>query len=103
AVETDFTLVRTGGNSDFSKVYYEGYDPLSSKDIADCIVYAAGRPQNVVISILEVLPNAQADIANIYRSSSSKDLVFDTVRYKYAEEHVSMIAFEVLYEEIEIE
>ncbi|CAH1768902.1 4007_t:CDS:2, partial [Entrophospora sp. SA101] len=71
AVETDFTLVRTGGNSDFSKVYYEGYDPLSSKDIADCIVYAAGRPQNVVISILEVLPNAQADIANIYRSSSS--------------------------------
>nr|CAG8669451.1 2147_t:CDS:2 [Entrophospora candida] len=37
------------------------------------------------------------------KPNSPQDLVFDTVRYKYAEEHVSMIAFEILYEEIEIE
>ncbi|CAJ0768987.1 5671_t:CDS:2, partial [Entrophospora sp. SA101] len=33
AVKTEFSLVRTRGNNEFSKTYYDGFDPLSSKDI----------------------------------------------------------------------
>ncbi|CAH1764408.1 12563_t:CDS:10 [Entrophospora sp. SA101] len=82
AVKTEFSLVRTRGNNEFSKTYYDGFDPLSSKDIAECIVYTATRPKNVVISVLEVLPNAQADITTIHRSNSSNFISSLGDRYK---------------------
>ncbi|CAJ0761449.1 21500_t:CDS:10 [Entrophospora sp. SA101] len=75
------TLIRPG-NNEFSKTYYDGFDPLSSKDIAECIVYTATRPKNVVISVLEVLPNAQADITTIHRSNSSNFISSLGDRYK---------------------
>jgi len=48
--------------------------------IADCIVYAASRPTNVVISVLEVLPNAQADMTTVH--SSNNNNVFSLLEKK---------------------
>jgi len=70
SVETEFTLNRSRGNSEFSKIYYSGYEPLNSKDIAECIVFGANRPINVVISELTVLPNAQADTLTVHRDNN---------------------------------
>ncbi|KAG9296626.1 hypothetical protein G9A89_002897 [Geosiphon pyriformis] len=70
AVKTDFTSLRAGGKPDFDDIFYAGYDPLVAKDVADCIIFAAARPNNVVISELTVLPNAQADMTLIHREGN---------------------------------
>jgi len=69
AVETEFTLKRSRGNSEFSKIYYSGFEPLNAKDVAECVVFGANRPINVVISELTVLSNAQADLTTIHRDN----------------------------------
>ncbi|GBB99432.1 hypothetical protein RclHR1_03520012 [Rhizophagus clarus] len=69
SVNTEFTLNRSRGNQEFFKIYYSGYEPLNAKDIAECIIFGASRPANVVISELTVLPNAQADVSLIHRDT----------------------------------
>jgi 3-hydroxy acid dehydrogenase/malonic semialdehyde reductase len=70
AVHTEFTLKRSRGNSEFSKIYYSGFEPLNAKDVAECVVFGANRPLNVVISELTVLPNAQADLSTTHRENN---------------------------------
>ncbi|CAG8530755.1 3259_t:CDS:2 [Paraglomus occultum] len=71
AVRTDFTLKRVPERGpEFLDTYYAGYEPLVAQNIADCIIYAASRPTNVVISELTVLPNAQADITLVHREGA---------------------------------
>ncbi|CAG8512621.1 11893_t:CDS:2 [Ambispora gerdemannii] len=74
AVKTEFTLRRSGDDDKFDAIFYEGYDPLVAKDIAECVVFAAIRPTNVVISEMEVLSNAQADIMLIHREGGDGPL-----------------------------
>ncbi|RIA80503.1 hypothetical protein C1645_730095 [Glomus cerebriforme] len=81
AVETEFTLNRSRGNSEFSKTYYSGYEPLTAKDIAECVVFGANRPTNVVISELTVLPNSQVDTVTIHRENNNNIINTLTERY----------------------
>ncbi|CAI2176612.1 11061_t:CDS:2 [Funneliformis geosporum] len=84
SVNTEFTLKRSRGSSEFSEIYYSGYEPLNAKDIAECVVFGANRPTNVVISELTVLPNAQVDVVTIHRDTNID--LFGALAEKYSKE-----------------
>jgi NAD(P)-dependent dehydrogenase (short-subunit alcohol dehydrogenase family) len=58
-VETEFSIVRFGGDKEKAKKVYEGVDPLTPDDIAEVVVFAAGRRENVVLADTLVFPNHQ--------------------------------------------
>lgn len=58
--ETEFTLVRTGGNQAASDTLYARTEPLSAEDIAEQIFYVASLPAHVNINRLEIMPTRQA-------------------------------------------
>ena len=49
-VETEFSIVRFRGDEQAAKKVYEGVTPLTGQDIAEVIVFAASRNENVVIA-----------------------------------------------------
>jgi serine 3-dehydrogenase len=59
-VETEFTLIRTGGDQDASDKLYAGVNPLTGKDIADVVVWVANQPPHVNINTLELMPVNQS-------------------------------------------
>ncbi len=67
AAETEFSVVRFGGDEDRAKQVYQGFDPLRAEDIADIVHYVATLPSHVCINDLVVTPTAQANSTNIVR------------------------------------
>jgi len=61
AVETEFSEVRFKGDTDRAKKVYEGYEPLTAKDIAETIWFMVSRPKHVNINDLVIMPVAQAN------------------------------------------
>ena len=59
-VETEFTLVRTGGDQAASDALYTGADPMTAEDIADTIFYVATLPPHLNINALELMPVSQS-------------------------------------------
>ena len=59
-VETEFSVVRFGGNRDRAAKVYEGLEPLSAEDVADAILWAVTRPAHVNIDQIVIKPRAQA-------------------------------------------
>lgn len=57
--ETEFTLVRTGGNQQVHDNLYKGANPLQADDIAATIEWVATLPPHVNINVLEVMPISQ--------------------------------------------
>jgi NADP-dependent 3-hydroxy acid dehydrogenase YdfG len=60
-VETDFSLVRFHGDSERAAKVYKGVKPLTAEDVADVIVWAAGRPAHVNIARVTLTPVQQAN------------------------------------------
>jgi serine 3-dehydrogenase len=58
--ETEFTLVRTGGDKEFSDKLYSGANPLKAEDIANTIYWVATLPPHVNINALEIMPVSQS-------------------------------------------
>lgn len=58
--ETEFTLVRTGGNQDASDKLYEGAEAITPDDIADTLYYLATLPAHLNINQLEIMPVRQS-------------------------------------------
>jgi len=58
--ETEFTLVRTGGNQEASDTLYQGAQPMSAEDIAEQIFYVATLPPHLNINRLEIMPVSQS-------------------------------------------
>ena len=58
-VETEFSVVRFYGDKSKADAVYKGVTPLTPEDIAETIVFAAGRPENVIIADVLVFPNHQ--------------------------------------------
>lgn len=59
-VETEFTLVRTGGNQAASDSLYGGANPMTGQDIADTVVWVATLPAHLNINTLELMPVSQS-------------------------------------------
>ena len=66
-VETEFSRVRFGGDSERAKKPYEGMTPLTAEDIADAIVWAVSRPPHVNIDTLIIRPLDQATATLVHR------------------------------------
>ncbi len=58
--ETEFTLVRTGGNQAASDTLYRGATPMTAEDIAEQIFYVASLPAHLNINRLEIMPVTQS-------------------------------------------
>jgi serine 3-dehydrogenase len=54
--ETEFTLVRTGGDQGASDALYKGAHPLTAEDIAEAVFWIATLPPHVNINRLELMP-----------------------------------------------
>lgn len=59
-VETEFTLVRTGGNEQAHETLYGGADPMTADDIAETIRWVAELPAHLNINTLELMPVSQS-------------------------------------------
>lgn len=60
AAETEFSVVRFKGNEEAAKKVYEGFQPLTAKDVADVIFYTTTLPAHVCINDLVLTPTQQA-------------------------------------------
>ena len=69
AAETEFSMVRFKGNQDQAAKIYEGYTPLSAKDVADTIFYCASLPEHVCINELELTCLSQASSVYFFKNS----------------------------------
>jgi serine 3-dehydrogenase len=58
--ETEFTLVRTGGDRSASDRLYAGAQPMTAEDIAAQIHYVATLPPHLNINRLEIMPVTQS-------------------------------------------
>ncbi|MGN6802086.1 MAG: SDR family NAD(P)-dependent oxidoreductase [Ginsengibacter sp.] len=67
AVETEFSLVRFKGDEEKASKVYDGFVPLSGRDVADAIFYCASLPPNVCINDLTITPVTQADGIYFYK------------------------------------
>lgn len=66
-VETEFSVVRFGGDTDRAAKVYEGLQPLTAGDVAECIRWAASLPSHVNIDSIVVKPRDQADAFRTHR------------------------------------
>lgn len=73
-VETEFSVVRFYGDKEKADAVYKGVTPLSGDDIAETVVFAAGRPENVVIADMLVFPNHQVCVISALAKKMEADV-----------------------------
>jgi NADP-dependent 3-hydroxy acid dehydrogenase YdfG len=66
-VETEFSLVRFGGDEAAAAKVYEGMQPLSAEDVAECIRWALVQPPHVNVDEIVVRPRDQATATSVHR------------------------------------
>ena len=66
-VETEFSLVRFGGDEEKAAAVYEGVEPITPDEVADCVMFALTRPPHVNVDELVVKALAQSSGARIVR------------------------------------
>ena len=58
--ETEFTIVRTGGDRDASDKLYAGMNPMTADDLADLFWWLANLPPHLNINAIELMPVSQS-------------------------------------------
>jgi serine 3-dehydrogenase len=58
--ETEFTIVRTGGDKQASDKLYANMDPMTADDLADLFWWLATLPPHLNINIVELMPVTQS-------------------------------------------
>jgi serine 3-dehydrogenase len=58
--ETEFTIVRTGGDKDASDKLYSGMGPMTADDLADLFWWLANLPPHLNINAIELMPVSQS-------------------------------------------
>ncbi len=69
-VETEFSTVRFGGDTERAAAVYAGVDPLTADDIADCVAWIVTRPSHVNIDSMLVLSRDQTSAQRIHRRTA---------------------------------
>lgn len=67
AVQTEFSLVRFGGDAQRAESVYAGITPLVAQDVAEVIGFVASRPSHVNIDQVIVRPRDQASASRFNR------------------------------------
>ncbi len=68
-VETEFSLVRFGGDEEAAARVYERMEPLRAEDVAECIRWALAQPPHVNIDEIVVRPRDQAAATEVHREA----------------------------------
>ena len=58
--ETEFTVVRTGGDQEASDKLYAGMNPMTGDDLAETIWWIASLPPHLNINAIELMPVSQS-------------------------------------------
>jgi NADP-dependent 3-hydroxy acid dehydrogenase YdfG len=66
-VETEFSIVRFGGDVERAKKVYEGVHPMNAEDIADVIAFCATRPAHVNINFVMMMAVGQSTPTTVHR------------------------------------
>jgi NADP-dependent 3-hydroxy acid dehydrogenase YdfG len=66
-VDTEFSLVRFGGDENRAQQVYQGITPLSADDVAEVIAFVATRPSHVDIDTIVIRPRDQARVWLVHR------------------------------------
>ena len=67
AVQTEFSLVRFGGDEQRAEKVYAGITPMVAEDVAEVIGFVASRPPHVNIDQIIVRPRDQASASRFNR------------------------------------
>ena len=70
-VETEFSVVRFGGDRDRADRVYAGMTPLTADDVADTVVWIADRPLHVQVAEVLLLPTDQAAATRVARREAA--------------------------------
>ena len=60
-------MVRFYGDKSKADAVYKGGEPLTPEDIAEVIVFAVGRRENVVLADTLIFPQHQASPGHVYK------------------------------------
>src|SRR6476659_3597321 len=66
-VETEFSLVRFGGDREKADAVYEGIDPVTPEEVAECVLFALTRPLHVNLDEIVIKALAQSSGARVVR------------------------------------
>jgi NADP-dependent 3-hydroxy acid dehydrogenase YdfG len=66
-VETEFSLVRFGGDEEAAAKVYAGMEPLRAEEVAECIRWAVTQPAHVNIDEIVIRPRDQATATDVHR------------------------------------
>ncbi len=69
-VESEFSRVRFRGDAETARKVYEGVDPMTPEDIADCIQFAVTRPPHMNVDEIVVKALAQSSGGRIVRTET---------------------------------
>lgn len=58
--ETEFTIVRTGGDREASDKLYAGMNPMTAEDLADLFWWLANLPPHLNVNTVELMPVSQS-------------------------------------------
>ena len=67
AVQTEFSLVRFGGDEQRAEAVYRGIHPLIAEDVAEVIGFVASRPSHVNLDQIVMRPRDQASASRFNR------------------------------------
>jgi 3-hydroxy acid dehydrogenase/malonic semialdehyde reductase len=70
-VETEFSLVRFGGDEAQAKAVYQGLEPITPDEVAECVVFALTRPLHVNVDEIVIKALAQSSGARVVRSTDA--------------------------------
>src|SRR3954469_9739025 len=68
-VETEFSIVRFKGDEEAARKVYEGLDPITPGEVAECIMFALTRPPHVNVDELVIKALAQSSGGRIVRKT----------------------------------
>jgi 3-hydroxy acid dehydrogenase / malonic semialdehyde reductase len=68
-VETNFSVVRFRGDQQQADSVYEGVEPMTGEDVAECILFAVTRPPHVNVDEIVVKALAQSSGGRIVRNA----------------------------------
>ena len=64
---TEFSWVRFRGDEEKVRMVYEGVDPLTADDVAECVLFAVTRPHHVNIDEIVVKALGQSSAVRVHR------------------------------------